>query len=177
MRRVSISIIVLTIVLAFAAVIVFFGLYIERAYIKNQQRLTHLLCETDYEVLLSACRELSNRVVTGDLKRGAYWVRINKEPKASQFQFPQIILEINPVLVHLDSEGWVMLEMGGLPTYGVVAYPKDSKSDYSFQGDVELIPGLWYYNEDYRKEYPKLMKEIDALIQKGKMRQREKRNR
>jgi hypothetical protein len=134
-----------------------------------------LLSETDYQALLEACRELSKRVTAGDLKPpGPYWIRIDKNPKASQFQFPQLILDIEPVFVHIDAEGWVMLEMGGIPSFGVVAYIEVSEADSSFQANIELIPGLWYYDEDYRDEYPKWQKRIDALIQKGKMRQKEK---
>ena len=36
---------------------------------KGQQRQVRLLCETDHQALLEACRELSRRVTTGDLER------------------------------------------------------------------------------------------------------------
>ena len=163
--------IVFGLVITFFVTIVLIGAYIVREYVTSQQRLIHLLCETDYQVLLESCRKLSKRVTIGDLRPRAYWVRVENDPKASQFQFPQVILDIEPVFVKIVSEGWVMLEMGGIPTYGVVAYPEDSIT--GFVADIQLIPGLWYYDEDYRDEYPKHQKKIDALIQKGKMRQKE----
>ena len=61
-----------------------------------------------------------------------------------------------------------MLEMGGIPTYGVVAFPDISNASFSIVGDIELIPGLWYYDEDYRDEYPEYMNKIEKIIQKKK---------
>jgi hypothetical protein len=42
--------------------------YIMRDVSKGKQRQMNLLCETDFQVLLEACRQLSSRVVSGDLK-------------------------------------------------------------------------------------------------------------
>jgi len=164
--------IVFALIIAFTVIVILSCLYFVVHSKRAQQRLVHLLCETDYHVLLESCRKMSKRVATGDMRPGAYWVRIDKDPKASQFQFPQVILDIEPVFVHIDSEGWVMLEMGGIPTYGVVVYPEDFMT--GFDANIQLIPGLWYYDEDYDERYPKHQKEVDALIQKGKMRQTEK---
>ncbi len=158
-------------IIAFTVIVILSCLYFIVDSKRYQQRLVHLLCETDYNVLLESCRKLSKRVAAGDMKAGPYWVRIDKDPKASQFQFPQVILDIEPVVIHISSEGWVMLEMSGIPTSGVVAYPEDFMT--GFHADIQLIPGLWYYDEDYRDEYQKHQKEVDALIQKGRMRQRE----
>jgi hypothetical protein len=50
-----------------AVAFVFHGVwYAERAQVR-------LLCETNHEVLLEACRELTRRVATGDLKPGRYY--------------------------------------------------------------------------------------------------------
>jgi hypothetical protein len=154
------------------AVIVIVGLFVHDI-IKSRHGLVHLLCETDYQVLLDSCRELSDRVAQGQLKSGSYWVRIRNQPNAKQFNFPQIIFDIEPAFIHIDTEGWVMIEMTGIPFSGIVAYPGDSKVGSEI-GDVELIPGLWYYCEDYRDEYPDLMKKIDALIKIGQIRQRQR---
>ncbi len=57
--------------------------------------------------------------------------------------------------------------MLGAPSYGVVAYPEDYRLGH--QGKVELIPGLWYYDENYGM-YADRKKDIDALIEQGKRR-------
>ena len=142
-------------------------LFIFLTRIKSEHRINYLLCETDYKVLLKACRELSLRASSGNLKTGTYWVRYNRYPRAIDFKFPKVITDIEPVLVRIDNEGWVMLEMGGIPSYGVVAFPDVSNVSFSFFGDRELIPGLWYYDEDYEGN-PKHQKKIDKLINKGK---------
>ena len=119
-------------------------------------------------MLLDACRELSERTRKGDLKAGCYWVRRDKDPKASQFQFPQVILDIEPLFAEIDSNGMVRLEMTGLPSVGVIAFPEVPITP-SFFGDVELIPGLWYYDEDYNNfHHPQWKKKIDAMIQRGR---------
>lgn len=141
---------------------------------KGGQREVHLLCETDYQTLLRACRELSRRVTTGDLKPQQYNIRRDPHPEASRF--PQPILDLEPTYVIINPDGRMMIELhGGFLHYGVIAYPEDYKEPgiNSKYGDKKLIDGLWYYNEDY-EESPKYQKKIDKLIQKGKMRQIEK---
>jgi hypothetical protein len=172
-RRGSSHRIVFGLIITFVIVIVLCSFLFIQQRNKNWRRLERLLCETDYQVLLEACRELSKRVTTGNLKPGTYWVRYDRDLKASQFQFPQVILDIEPGFVKISSNGWVMLEMGGIPTYGVSAYPEAFRTDYP-HGNIELIPSLWYYDEDYSDKYPEWQKRIDELIQKGKMRQKEK---
>jgi len=131
------------------------------------QKLVRLLYEIDHQELLAACRELSLRVTTGEVRPGTYWVRRKRQPRLSEP--PPIILQINPLHVRIDGEGYVALEIGGIPYCGLVAYPRDTKEGFSFQGDIELIPGLWYYDEEYNDTQPEYQKEIDALIQKWKM--------
>ena len=157
-----------------AVVIVTPVVFLFHAYVEAQDRIERLLCETDYHILLDACRELSKRNTTGDLKSDHYWVRIDKEPKASQFKFPQVIMDIEPLFVEIRDEGIVRLEMAGLPMYGVSASPNIPPKPVPF-ADVELIPGLWYYDEDYNNfNHPKHKTRIDELIQRGKNRQEER---
>ncbi|MBC8472030.1 MAG: hypothetical protein H8D56_21440 [Planctomycetes bacterium] len=138
---------------------------------KGNQRLTRLICETDYQALLKACRELSRRVTTGDLEPNQYRVRLDPHPEASSF--PQEILDLKPTFVRLYKDRKVRIELhGGFLNYGVTAYPEDYQYDPNLHyNEKQLIPGLWYYDDDYRDKNPKHQKRIDALIQKGKMRQ------
>jgi len=128
-----------------------------------------LLYETDHQVLLEACRELSRQVAREDLNPGTYYIRTHLDPEASRF--PQPILDLAPNYVYIDEgySGRVMLEMlGGLGHFGVQAYPEDYKlPSYSKYGDKKLIDGLWYYDDGYRKN-PEWEKKIEALKPKGK---------
>lgn len=132
-----------------------------------QNKRVRLLCKTDHQALLEACRELSGRCDKGELKPGRYYIGYDQDPKASSF--PQPILNLKPSYVFIDNDGWVKLEMiGGLGHFGVSAYPEDYKMpSYSEYGDKELIPGLWYYDDGYRG-HPEYEKRIKALMQKGK---------
>jgi hypothetical protein len=134
-----------------------------------EQRQVRLLCKTDHQILLEACRELSRRVSVGDLKPGKYYIGYDQDPKASSF--PQPILNLSPSYVYIDenNSSRVMVEMlGGLGHFGVQAYTEDYKKPYpTYQyGDKELIPGLWYYDDGYIG-HPEFEKRIEALMQKG----------
>lgn len=133
---------------------------------------TRLLCKTDHQALLEACRELLRKVETGELNTGFYTVRSSifspRSPEASQF--PQVILDIQPRDVFIRRDGYVTMEMhGGMDHFGVHAYPDDFKELFKgFKyGDRELIPGLWYYDEEYLYD-PEYDKRIEALLQKRK---------
>jgi hypothetical protein len=135
---------------------------------RARERLVRLLCETDYRALLRDCREVEARVRRGDLEEGIYGAGLNRKLEA--VNFPQGILTIQPSSVIITNDE-VILQMQGVPSYGVVAYAEDYPVDRYDLGDVELIPGLWYYDENYhayadRKDY------IDALVAEGKRRNR-----
>ena len=142
--------------------------YIKTDVRKGEQRQIRLLSETDYRVLLEACRQLSSRVASGELKPQQYNVRLNPDPEA--LRLPQPILDLEPAYVIIGAHGSVQIELhGGFLHYGVMAYPKDYKEPPGAEyGDRKLIDGLWYYNEDY-KGNTALQKRIEALIEKGKM--------
>jgi hypothetical protein len=141
----------------------------------KQQGQVRLLCKTDHQALLDACRELSRRVARGDLKSGRY--NVCHDPHPDVAGFPQPILDLGPSSVVIGDDGGVMLAMmGGLDHYGVYAYPDDYKKPTfvgSKLGDKELIPGLWYYDDGYEIN-SRYHKKIDALIQKGKMKKQDK---
>ena len=169
------------VILAISALVVgslLLGLFVIRPVVvapaHARERLVRLLCETDYRALLGDCRELEARVRRGDLKAGTYGVRLNAKPEAASF--PQGILNIQPGHVVIMNDGRVILEMLGAPSYGVVAYPEDYPVDRHVQGDVELIPGLWYFDENYHA-YADRKKDIDALVAEGKRRNNEGRKR
>ena len=136
---------------------------------KDLNKQVRLLSETNHQILLEACRQLSKRHERQELKSGTYNIGYDQDPKASNF--PTIILNLKPSYVFIDDDGWIKLEIvGGLGHFGVIAYPEDyEKPAWSEDGDKELIPGLWYYDEGY-KDNPKYRKRIDTLIEKGNAR-------
>jgi len=140
--------------------------YIKTDVRKGEQRQIRLLSETDYRVLLEACR-----VASEELKPQQYNVRLNPDPEA--LRLPQPILDLEPTYVVIGDHGIVQIELhGGFLHYGVTAYPKDYKKPPGVEyGDRKLIDGLWYYNDDYTGNSA-LQKRIEALIEKGKARQR-----
>jgi hypothetical protein len=132
--------------------------------------MTRLLCETDHQVLLDSCRELSRRVDAGDLKSGRYDIRDHLYEQVSRF--PQVILDLQPRYVHIDenNSGRVIIPIfGGFDHFGVTAYTEDYMESGPKQkyGDRELIPGLWYYDDGYLDD-PEYEKKIDKLIKEHK---------
>lgn len=59
-------------VIAFTVTIVLPIVLLFRAPVKAQERKERLLCETDYHILLNACRDLLERATQEDLKFGPY---------------------------------------------------------------------------------------------------------
>ncbi len=130
-------------------------------------RQRRLLCETDFQAMLNACRELSRRVASGELEEGPYGL-----PKMSHF--PEPIPTLRPSFVTLGRDGAVRVEMGfgGLASYsfGVYAYPESYTTPHP--GDRKLIEGLWYYDEGYRGDSNSYDRRIDQLLAKsGRLKQ------
>jgi len=126
-----------------------------------------ILCNTNYVDLLQACRSLTEKFETGELKPGTYKIMIKPDPEVSQF--PELLLKLKPNYIHIDeNDGGVLIEMiGGLGHLGIIACPEDFVPPSTYDiGDKELIPGLWYYDDGY--ENPKYYKKIDKLIKKNK---------
>jgi len=150
---------------------VWIRLMVSKAQKMGEEMREDLLCKTDFPALLAACRELSNRAAKGELKPGRYF--ISNGPRDPQvLSFPQPILDLEPSGLYIDenNSGRVMLEMlGGLDHFGVLAYTEDYKkpSWTNKYGDRELIHGLWYYDDNYKK-IPNYDARVEALLQKRK---------
>lgn len=169
--KIVIAVVAITLAVSFVLPIAYspwtpIGIFIT-AHQANRMRV-RLLCKTDHNALLEACRELSKELAAGDLNPGKYRVRSSRRPPAVS-GFPQTILDLKPNYVFIDRTGRVMVEMlGGLGHFGVQAYPENyKKPSYAKYGDKKLIPGLWYYDDGYNRN-PEYVKSIDALMQKGK---------
>jgi hypothetical protein len=164
-------IIVIVVIVAMAVIVsglaTFVGGGAYLAY-KGRHLRTRLLCETDHQALLEACRQLSKQAMNGELEPGSY--RVRGRPDREIVRFPETIRILQPTLVAIDRiDGHVKIEMfGGWDNFGVYAYPKDFQKRFPFEyRDRELLEGLWYYDDFYkypgRDEYDK---EIKALLTK-----------
>jgi hypothetical protein len=133
---------------------------------KALQKREQLLRKTDYHALLAACRQLSDRVSKGQLEPGQHSAHIDPDVIS---RFPRLILALEPTGIEIGENGRVLVELhGGLLHFGVMAYPEDFEPPggaYEY-GDRELIPGLWFYHDDYQNS-PELQKDIERLIDKG----------
>lgn len=131
-----------------------------------------LLYETDHRALLEACRELSRQVAAGELKPGRYNTRYDINPETGRF--PQLILNLAPLHVDVEKDGQIDLTMSPVVMYGVCAFPEDykrSRAELFRSGEkvwgIELIDGLWYYDEDFLR-HPEHKKEVEELLKKRK---------
>jgi len=145
---------------------------------KADQRLVHMLCETDYQALLKACRELSQRVAAGDLEAKPYTLRsplpwpVRATPAPEAASFPEAILDLDPVVVEVDPYGLVRVLFYTYSDQGLLAYPENYRG-YDQLGGVELVPGLWFSDGNYRPDLrSEFTEHVDELIRRGKDYQR-----
>jgi hypothetical protein len=129
-----------------------------------------LLCETDYQAVLDAGRELLRRfgeepavyVVNGG----------HRSPEVSEF--PKAILDLAPESIKVTGDGYLIIEMfgNGMDHCGAFLYAEGfEKANPGLRlGDRMLIPGLWYYDDGYTYD-PRYDKEVDKLIAKRRTRE------
>ncbi|MHC4752543.1 MAG: hypothetical protein ACYTFW_22065 [Planctomycetota bacterium] len=137
---------------------------------KTQRMQVRLLCETDHQALLNACRELLRQVDEGNLKPGLYPIHDgSRHPEVSRF--PQPILDLAPQYVKIE-HGYITMPMhGAIASFGVFAYPEDFKEPFPgfIYGHRKLIEGLWYYDDGYVRDYDSdYDRRIEALLQRAK---------
>jgi hypothetical protein len=164
-RRVMIRVamftcVLLAVTLAGRSCIAIFG-EVEKGY----QARDRLLCQTDYQVLLDACRDLLERQ-----EPGVYLVG-DRPQSPVVLQFPRPILELAPESIRISHDGHMVIEMFGNGMYhcGAFTYPQryEKANRGSTLGNRMLVEGLWYYDDQYNDD-PGYGKVIDKLIEKGK---------
>ena len=125
-----------------------------------------LLCKTNHRTLLEACQELAGQVKEGNLKPDEYRFRSWRSGAAGRF--PEPIQALRPTYVLIDEDGRVTIEMfGGLTHFGVHAYPKDYKVRFPGFKYGELIPNLWYYDDEYQRD-PQFDRSVSKLLERGR---------
>ena len=135
-----------------------------------QQRRVRLLCETDHEALLQAGREILSNGPDPKNYRPYGPIHIDGFPVPRGVPIPRVIWRLRPHAVLINFNGYLVLHMTeGMANYGVKIYPEGFKApgDRFRYGHRELLPGLWYYDDRYRRD-PAYNQKIDAIIQTGK---------
>jgi len=141
-----------------------------------------LLCNTDHQVLLKACREILSQVPRDSLNPrpdGISHLGDLKFVLPKGVQIPQAIRELKPHICLISYDGYLTLEMQGvlvdhiqreMSHFGVNIYPEDfEEPERNFKyGDRELLPGLWYYDEGYHYGPEEYDKRIEGLIEEHK---------
>jgi hypothetical protein len=161
------------VVLAGLAIIVsglasFVGPGIYLAY-RGQHLRTRLLCETDHQAVLDACRELSKQVGSGALEAGSYSVRRKRAPEVAKFL--EVIRALRPesvVIDRIDRHVKVVM-LAGWDNFGMYAYPEDFTKRFEFEyRDRKLREGLWYYDEFYQGPGKENWDaQVDAMLSKN----------
>lgn len=168
---ISLKIIIVTGILLTMLIISYPKIMIFTAVQQSKRAQVRLLCKTDHQALLEACKEISKEVKEGKLKPERHFIRLHPEPEVLRL-LPQEILDIKPSYIYIDEQdcGRVVFEMlGGLGHFGVEAYTEDfmkANPDFEYH-DRKLIDGLWYYDDGY-EENPDYAETIEKLIQKNK---------
>ncbi len=128
-----------------------------------QQRNVRLLCHTDYNDLLDACREYLRQAEKGELKK---YYNLYSDPNKETSKLPKVILDLEPNWIDIDQDRRIMINLGtSYYHFGVYFYPDNYK--LKKYGNRELTSGLWYYSDSYSNN-PDYDKKIDEIIKKGK---------
>ena len=138
---------------------------------QTKQLQVRLLCKTDHKALLEACREVLKR---GNLEPGRNYTVNGSHQSPEVSRFPRPIFLDSTSYVRIDEiSGFLILGLSPVSGYsfGIYAYPENYNYKETFKGskygDKELIPGLWYYDDNYLHN-PDYDKKIEAFLKKKK---------
>ncbi|MFX0210950.1 MAG: hypothetical protein ACFFDT_33535 [Candidatus Hodarchaeota archaeon] len=134
-----------------------------------QQRRILLLHYTNPEELLKAGREIL-RQGPKNPKRYVGPMHIDGFPIPRRIRIPKVIKRLSPRASLINFGGYIVLQMQQTTSrrFGVRIFPEgfEAPKHYFNYGHRELIPGLWYYDSNYKK-IPQYDKTIDYIIQNG----------
>ena len=152
-------------ILFFIVLLGIMEVYAVRQLNKMESRRHLLLYETDHHKLLNAFREVSAKAADGSLKTDIYTLNDKNEKKL----FPQTILDLHPLRIDIEKDYEINIIMSPHVMYGVIAFPGnyDKRKNEIFTADdaIELLNGLWYYDEDLHK-HPEHKIEVEEFLQK-----------
>jgi hypothetical protein len=133
-----------------------------------------LLYRTDHQALLEACRESIRRFNEGAFSTGAVRIMsedllahaqppVDREKYAKDLkQIPEIVLSLEPINIVFGKDRVTIVFMGGFDHAGVVAYAND-KEALPRGDDMELIPGLRYYDDGLREAREEWLSYLKSL--------------
>ncbi len=133
-----------------------------------------LLYRTDHHALLEACRESIKRFNEGAFSTAGIHIMseellahmqppIDREKYAKDLkQIPEIILSLEPINLSFGQDRVTIVFMGGFDHAGVVAYLNDKKA-VPRDDDMELIPGLRYYDDGLREAREECLSYLRSL--------------
>ena len=160
-------ILVITSVFLFHFRIHIFSFVLIQSRFRAQERL---LCKTDYKLLLKACRSLPKPVQSPGRRYYSAKSVSKNPPEGLSRDSTKVIFNLNPTTVFVDERGRIVVDLGDTHwNFGVNAYPEDFNEPFPFfdYGNRELVPGLWYYDEQYNYD-PNYANKIEAMIEKNK---------
>jgi hypothetical protein len=138
---------------------------------KAQQAKERLLCQTDYQALRDAGRELLRQLGGKD---AVY--RVSDQPQSPEVQqFPKVILDLAPQAILVDTDGHMVISMfaNGFLHCSAHVYAEDFEKAHpgGMLGNRMLVEGLWYCDDEYVTD-PHYDKVIDKLVEEGKRKQK-----
>lgn len=133
-----------------------------------------ILYETDYRKLLEAGREvLSKAQIDEVMWMGDHKQTFYKLPK--DIKIPKIIRRLSlfgsPIVRVSDDYYALSIAINNrVSCVGVTIYPKDfNEPENKFNNDnKELLPGLWYFDEEYNYDPNGYDKVINSIMKTGK---------
>jgi hypothetical protein len=133
-----------------------------------------LLYRTNHQALLAACRESIKRFNDGAFSTPTIYIMskdllehtnppVDREKYARDLkQIPPIILGLEPINIMFEKNRVTLVFMGGFDHAGVFAY-LDDKEAVSGDDDMELIPGLRYYDDGLREAREECLSYLKSL--------------
>lgn len=126
---------------------------------RHEEKQLKILYEIDHEEMLQACREIiENRRVYA---RKMGW---DKAPPqifdldSGLPSIPAILRDLEPRDITVTIDGVSVEFHGGHWHWGLYAFPERLVDSPPFTGNVEIIPGLWFYDNEYFPGIEKLKK-------------------
>jgi len=145
--------------------------FLDSAEHLEQQRRVLLLYHTDYEALLKAGREILKQGPRDPMNYRPFGpIHINGFPVPRGVRIPKVIRKLRPYATLINFNGYVVVQMKeGVVDFGVRIYPEGFRAPHRHfeYGNRELLPGLWYFDDEYSQD-PKHDKKIDEIIKKGR---------
>jgi len=131
---------------------------VEKFRIQTKQ----ILYETDHEMLLTDCREIMRKAAAGTFPVGEYLFADHPVSEIQTLKIPESIMRLNPMKIIVDEKYLEISMHGGWYHFGVVAYKKNKYVDTAL-GNMELIDGLWYFDDEFYENdnYEAYLKSLD----------------